>query len=187
MAENLKYLPGVVGSATGSETTPYYYVSGYDGTNIEDAKATANYGIYGVLYNWPAAMNQTASSTANPSGVQGVCPAGWHMPGDAEWTELIDFLGGSSVAGGKLKETGTTHWNSSDTEVTNETGFTGLPGGRRSSDGTVRGIGYYGNWWSATEYDTNNAWARAMQHSYSDVDRFSKEKDLGFSVRCVKD
>ena len=103
MAENLKYLPSVVGSGTGSETTPYYYVYGYDGTNVPDAKATDNYATYGVLYNWTAAMNGEASSKTNPSGIQGVCPAGWHLPSDAEWTELTDYLGGRSVAGGKLK------------------------------------------------------------------------------------
>ena len=103
MAENLKYLPSVVGSGTGSETTPYYYVYGYNGTNVADAKATDNYATYGVLYNWTAAMDGEASSTTNPSGIQGVCPAGWHLPSDAEWTELTDYLGGTSVAGGKLK------------------------------------------------------------------------------------
>ena len=96
MAENLKYLPSVVGPATGSETAAYYYVYDYDGTDVMAAKATANYTTYGVLYNWPAAMN--------------ACPTGWHLPSDAEWTELTDYLGGSGVAGGKLKEIGTTHW-----------------------------------------------------------------------------
>ena len=84
MAENLKYLPSVVGPGPGSKKTPHYYVYGYNGTNVTDAKATANYNTYGVLYNWPAAMNGAASSTTNPSGVQGVCPDGWHLPSDAE-------------------------------------------------------------------------------------------------------
>src|SRR5574344_2484117 len=136
MAENLKYLPSVVGPRTGSKTTPHYYVYGYNGTNVTDAKATANYNTYGVLYNWPAAMNGAASSTTNPSGVQGVCPDGWHLPSNAEWTELTDYLGGYSVAGGKLKATGTIEagtglWYDRNTGATNETGFTGLPGGYR--------------------------------------------------------
>src|SRR5690554_1847166 len=113
MVENLKYLPSVVGPGTGSQTTPHYYVYGYDGTNVADAKATDNYATYGVLYNWTTAMN--------------ACPDGWHLPSDAEWTELTDYLGGESVAGGKLKETGTTHWASPNTGATNETGFTALP------------------------------------------------------------
>ncbi len=187
MAENLKYLPSVVGPGTGSQTTPYYYVYGYDGTNITDAKATANYTTYGVLYNWSAAMNGAASSTANPSGVQGVCPTGWHLPSDAEWTELTDYLGETSVAGGKLKETGTTHWTSPNTGATNETGFTALPGGYRSTNGSFFGIGNLGLWWSATELNASNAWYRLMYYDLSNVDSYDCNKEFGFSVRCVRD
>src|SRR5574344_879069 len=187
MAENLKYLPSVVGPETGSQTTPHYYVYGYNGTNVTDAKATANYTTYGVLYNWPAAMNGAASSTTNPSGVQGVCPDGWHLPSDAEWTELTDYLGGTSDAGGKLKETGTTHWNSPNTGATNETGFTALPGGGRSNKGAFDYIGSYGYWWSATESGTNGAWLRGMGYNGGSVGRGYNGKELGFSVRCLKD
>src|SRR5574344_921488 len=96
MAENLAYLPSVNMVADGSEDAAgsYYYVYGYDGTNVADAKATANYTTYGVLYNWTAALT--------------ACPTGWHLPTDAEWTTLITFLGGENVASGKRKETGTT-------------------------------------------------------------------------------
>ena len=186
MAENLKYLPSVVGPGTGSQTTPHYYVYGYNGTNVTDAKATANYNTYGVLYNWPAAMNGAASSITNPSGVQGVCPDGWHLPSDAEWTELTDYLGGTSDAGGKLKETGTTHWNSPNISATNETGFTALPGGYRNNDGSFY-IGSRGYWWSATKLGTNEAWSRRMFYNSSIVDRDYYDKELGFSVRCLKD
>ena len=187
LAENLKYLPSVVGPSTGSERTPYYYVYGYDGTNVTDAKATSNYTTYGVLYNWPAAMAGSASSNANPSGVQGVCPAGWHLPSDAEWTELTDYLGGISVAGGKLKETGTTHWASPNTGATNETGFTALPGGYRYLFGIFDIIGDTGYWWSATENYSNNAWGRSVYYYHSDVNRGNYGKGVGFSVRCVRD
>jgi uncharacterized protein (TIGR02145 family) len=187
MAENLKYLPSVVGPGTDSKTTPHYYVYGYNGTNVTDAKATANYNTYGVLYNWPAAMNGAASSTTNPSGVQGVCPDGWHLPSDAEWTELTDYLGGTIDAGGKLKETGTTHWNSPNTSATNETGFTALPGGYRYYNGTLDGIGRYGLWWSATEDDAGNAWRRYVSYGSSSVLRDDYHKFVGFSVRCVRD
>ncbi|MCK9500171.1 MAG: fibrobacter succinogenes major paralogous domain-containing protein, partial [Bacteroidales bacterium] len=179
MAENLAYLPSVVGPGTGSESTPYYYVYGYDGTNVTDAKATSNYTTYGVLYNWPAAMAGSASSNANPSGVQGVCPAGWHLPSDAEWRELTDYLGG---AGGKLKETGTTHWASPNTGATNETGFTALPGGGRGFNGIFLDIGNYGYWWSATE-----GYNRYVVYNSSSVSRFNSYKEVGFSVRCVRD
>ena len=114
MAENLKYLPSVVGPPTTSYTLPYYYVYGYYGTDVNAAKATANYTTYGVLYNWAAALTS--------------CPAGWHLPGTGEWTQLTDYLGGLSTAGGKLKETGTAHWASPNTGATNEYGFTALPG-----------------------------------------------------------
>ena len=187
MAENLKYLPSVVGPGTGSQTTPHYYVYGYNGTNVADAKATDNYATYGVLYNWTAAMDGEASSTTNPSGIQGVCPAGWHLPSDAEWTELTDYLGGTSDAGGKLKETGTTHWNSPNTGATNETGFTALPGGYRNFNGTFNYFGYNGNWWSATENSTHGAWYRNMYFNFSNVYRNFVNKELGFSVRCLRD
>jgi len=184
MAENLKYLPSVNQAADGSEDVAgsYYYVYGYDGTDVNAAKATSNYTTYGVLYNWTAAMAGSASSTANPSGVQGVCPAGWHLPSDAEWTELTDYLGGTSVAGGKLKETGTAHWASPNTSATNETGFSALPGGSRSNDGSFYDIGYDGRWWSATY-----AWDRIVDYDYSSVNSYANDEELGFSVRCVRD
>ncbi len=189
MAENLAYLPRVNRVADGSEDAAgsYYYVYGYDGTNVAEAKATDNYATYGVLYNWTAAMDGEASSTTNPSGIQGVCPTGWHLPSDAEWTELTDYLGGRSVAGGKLKETGTTHWASPNYEATNETGFTALPGGNRVDNGAFYSIGNYGLWWSATEYGTDNAWNRDLYYSNYDVSSYGGNKELGFSVRCVRD
>ena len=173
MAENLKYLPSVVGSGTGSETTPYYYVYGYNGTNVAAAKATDNYATYGVLYNWTAACNS--------------CPAGWHLPSDAEWTELTDYLGGTSVAGGKLKETGTTHWASPNTGATNETGFTALPGGGRLGSGDFGSIGFNGGWWSSTEVDPSSAFGRYLYcYSYGLLSYYTDE-NFGFSVRCVRD
>ena len=189
MAENLAYLPGVNMVADGSEDAAgsYYYVYGYDGTNVADAKATDNYATYGVLYNWTAAMDGEASSTTNPSGIQGVCPAGWHLPSDAEWTELTDYLGGISVAGGKLKETGTTHWASPNTGATNETGFTALPGGGRYDYGAFYEVGDYGDWWSATECDATNACDRSMYYGGSGVTIYCYYKGIGFSVRCVRD
>ncbi len=173
MAENLKYLPGVVGPATGSLTNPYFYVYDYDGTSVTDAKATANYSTYGVLYNWEAA--------------KAACPAGWHLPSDAEWTTLTNYLGGESDAGGKLKETGTMHWLSPNTGATNESGFTALPGGMRGSDGFDE-IGYNGNWWSAVESDAAGAWYVNVNYadSYVRTGKFPS-KAVGFSVRCVRD
>jgi len=173
MTENLAYLPSVVGPGTGSNSTAYYYVYGYNGSDVATAEATSNYTTYGVLYNWPAA--------------QSACPSGWHLPSDAEWTTLSDYLGGISYAGGKLKEAGTAHWNSPNTGATNESGFTALPGGYRSSRGTFYGIGNYGYWWSSTQLDTTNAWTRALSFSYSHDYRGDYDKGDGFSVRCMRD
>jgi uncharacterized protein (TIGR02145 family) len=173
MAENLKYLPEVVGPATGSPTTPCYYVFGYDGTSVTEAKATDNYITYGVLYNWPAAMS--------------ACPSGWHLPDDAEWSQLMDHLGGQDVAGGKLKETGTLHWFDPNTGATNETGYSALPGGRRNDDATFLYTGYNGYWWSATEFSSNTAWGRGMYYKSIGVSRDACYMEYGFSVFCVKD
>ncbi len=169
MAENLRYLPSVIGPSTGSNTAPYYYVYGYDGTNVNDAKATTNYQTYGVLYNWTAA--QTA------------CPTGWHLPTDAEWTELTDFVGGAENAGTLLKSQNGWYDNGNGTD---QYGFTALPGGNRNNNGNFNNIGNNGNWWSASENDTNNAWNRNMNYNNSNVNRNNNNKEHGFSVRCVR-
>lgn len=198
MAENLKYLPSVVGPGTGSNSEAYCYVYGYDGTSISAAKATENYATYGVLYNWTAAMNGAESSDANPSGVQGICPDGWHLPSDAEWKQLEMYLGMSetdvnstgwrgTVEGGKLKEAGTTHWADPNAGANNESGFTALPGGDRDTNGDFYDFRYGGLWWSSTEYYTGYAWTRYLGYSDGDVGRDFDYKSMGFSVRCLRD
>jgi uncharacterized protein (TIGR02145 family) len=172
MAENLKYLPSVVGMATGSNSTPYYYVSGYNGTSVTEAKNIASYNTYGVLYNWPAAT-------------QNVCPAGWRLPTDADWTELTDGLGGLDAAGAKLKQTGTALWFTPNTGATNESGFTALPGGYR--DAMFYEMGYIGHWWTASENSAGTAWARHMQYNDIKVKRDFANTSLGYSVRCIKE
>jgi uncharacterized protein (TIGR02145 family) len=136
----------------------------------------ATYGdTYGALYNWHAV------NTGN------LCPTGWHVPSDAEWTTLTTYLGGESSAGDKLKETGTTHWTSPNTGATNETGFTALPGGYRYYDGTFNSIGSFGFWWSASEGTTNYAWSRYMYYNNSTVDKSNANEKYGYSVRCLRD
>jgi len=130
---------------------------------------------YGALYNW---------YTVNTGNL---CPTSWHVPSDAEWNILSNYLGGESVAGGKLKETGTIHWASPNTGATNETGFTALPGGYRDHFGYFDYIGQSGYWWSATETDTYNAWLRGMLYGSSSVSRLNTHKEFGISVRCIKD
>ncbi|MBI5185448.1 MAG: fibrobacter succinogenes major paralogous domain-containing protein [Nitrospinae bacterium] len=136
----------------------------------------SNAATYGRLYTWFAATDS-----------RGLCPAGWHLPTDAEWTTLTDYLGGESVVGGKMKEAGTTHWASPNTSADNSSGFTALPGGYRSLTGPFDTIGYTGRWWSATEYTATNAWLRRLSSDYGYVNRYDLGKSNGFSVRCVKD
>jgi uncharacterized protein (TIGR02145 family) len=187
MAENLAYLPSVSPSSAGSGTAQYFYVYGYEGTSVSAAKATVNYTTYGVLYNWPAAMNGASSSSSNPSGVQGVCPSGWHLPGYAELTQLTDYLGGASVAGGKLKEAGYDHWLSPNEGATNSSGFTALPGGYVHGGGFFISVGNQGFWWSATESDASDAWFRGLDYDRASVGLASYYKYGGTSVRCVRD
>ena len=135
--------------------------------NDEDNVAT-----YGYLYNWEAAKN--------------ACPAGWHLPTDAEWTVLIDFLGGAGVAGGKMKETGTTHWLSPNTGAGNNSGFTALPAGFRSTEGVFYYLHEGCNWWSSSESTTSNAYNRYLGHSTAEAGHSSENKAVGQSVRCLK-
>jgi uncharacterized protein (TIGR02145 family) len=135
---------------------------------------------YGKLYNWYAV------ETGN------LCPTGWRVPTDAEWTALTDYSGGESVAGGKLKSTRTApdahpRWGSPNTGATNEYGFSALPGGIRDNNGTFDRIVDGGFWWSSTESNTDLAWGRDVYWSYGGVGRLHINKEVGFSVRCVRD
>ncbi len=131
---------------------------------------------YGALYNWYAVNTGK------------LCPTGWHIPTDTEWTTLTTYLGGESVAGGELKETGTTHWTSTTAGTDNSSGFTALPGGNRNFDGSFLLLGNYGYWWSSSPdlTLTDNAWNRGMSNSNTTVTKNSASKKGGFSVRCVK-
>jgi len=131
--------------------------------------------VYGALYNWYSV------NTAK------LCPTGWHVPTDAQWTTLATYLGGESVAGGKLKEAGTTHWISPNTGATNSSGFTALPGGYRDGTGPYYIIGYNGYWWSSTQYSTTpNAWNRSIPFGSTNVFRNLDQERHGFSVRCLR-
>jgi uncharacterized protein (TIGR02145 family) len=140
-------------------------------------------------------MKGSASSTANPSGVQGVCPTGWHLPSDAEWTELTDYLGGEIVAGSKIKATGTVEsgdglWYDPNSDATNESCFTTLPGGIRNSDGDFVLFGVGSFWWSSSKSLSEEIYVRTVYNTNPNVERFSFLKQwvfVGLSVRCVKD
>lgn len=191
MAENLAWLPVVNKSDTGSEFLRLYYVYGNEDTVVSAVKNTLNYKTYGVLYNWPAAMN-AASKTAS---ARGACPEGWHVPLDDEWKILEMSLGmtqadadtvnwrTSGSAGEKIKST--TGWFK-DTLATNFSGFTALPGGYRNTHGGYREIGKYALFWSATQPDTS-AWYRSAGTDMAGTYRLTTLQSPGFSVRCIKD
>lgn len=151
-------------------TTPGYC---YYGNTFQD---TITYkAIYGALYNWYVV------NTGN------LCPTGWHVPSDAEWTNLSTFLGGEAIAGGKLKERGTTYWRYPNRGATNESGFTGLPGGNRIYYGAFSQIELNGFWWSSTESDSTNAYYRSLDYFSTKLYRYILMKRDACSVRCLKD
>ncbi len=141
-----------------------------------------NCDVYGGLYQWNEMMQYITTQ-----GVQGICPSGWHIPTDGEWTILTTHLGGTNVAGGKMKETGINHWNSPNTGATNSSGFTALPGGYWSSSGLFYSLGTYGYWWSSSESSSTHAWYRYLYYDFVLINRYYYNKTSGYSVRCIKD
>jgi uncharacterized protein (TIGR02145 family) len=141
---------------------------------------------YGALYTYAAAIGNDWTND-NAEG-QGICPDGWHLPTNAEWSVLINYLGGANNAGGKLKETGTLHWQSPNIGATNEIGFTALPGGGRDdSDGSFYSITLFNAWWSATPDFDSYAWFYDVRTDETELYSSSSNKSYGLSVRCVKD
>lgn len=132
-----------------------------------------NVATYGYLYNWETAKQ--------------VCPTGWHLPSDAEWKQLTTYLGGKDVAGGKLKEAGTAHWESPNEGATNESGFTAIPAGTRKSGGTFGSIGSSGYWWGSSEIYPFDACYRVLHCNLSSVFRYYGYMNYGFSGRCLRD
>ena len=138
---------------------------------------TSNVPVYGRLYNWYAVVDS-----------RNIVPEGWHVPSDAEWQTLVDYLGGGTVAGGKMKEVGTVLWVPPNTGATNESFFGGIPGGFCSYLGMFSGIGYQADFWSCTEGDPDLfGWYRELFYYYSEVLRSITNKESGLSIRCVKD
>ena len=177
MAENLKVtryrngdpIPYVTDNSQWANLSSGAYCN-YDNNTSYAAK-------YGRLYNWSAVKDR-----------RGLAPAGWRVPTDADWQKLIDYLGGESVAGDKLKEAGITYWKSPNTTANNASGFTALPGGyRHYGNGTFDLIGLSAYWWSSTEYSSASPWYRLLSYSPSAVFRLYSRTQYGFSVRCVRD
>lgn len=179
MAENLRTLHFANGDniattepATldiSAEATPEYQWA-YEGNDTYDD-------VYGRLYTW-----FTVTDTRK------VCPTGWHVPSDDEWTALENTLGGFEVAGSKLKESGNSHWISPyNLYATNESCFSALPGGYRNNTGGFSYMGNYGYWWSNSEGDSENAWIRSLFVQSIQITRTDFAKKYGASVRCIKD
>jgi uncharacterized protein (TIGR02145 family) len=146
----------------------------------------ANGTTYGKLYNWYAVAGIHDTDPSTPNKV--LAPQGWHVPSDNEWTTLTTFLGGEVVAGGKMKELGTSHWTSPNTGASNESGFTGLPGGFRYTNNSFLQFGGYAFWWSSSEHDNVDfAWYRFLTHDSENAGKYYYNKTFGMSVRLVKD
>lgn len=137
----------------------------------------SNKNNYGALYNWYSVNTGK------------LCPNGWHVPSDAEWEILVNYLGGNNVAGGKLKETGTQFWLSPNEKASNESGFSGLASGNRTGFkiSPFHQIGYYGDWWSSSQYLAGTAWSRRLHFNTTTVSRNTGDLKTGYSVRCLKD
>jgi uncharacterized protein (TIGR02145 family) len=179
MAQNLgtsHYLNGDIISTTNPATL--------DISNVTSPEFQWSYGgdgsnstIYGKLYTWYTITDSRK-----------VCPAGWHIPADSEWTTLESTLGGYIIAGSELKEAGNSHWVSPyNLDATNESCFKALPGGYRNITGGFSYLGSYGYWWSSTEEDATNGWVRSLFVQSGQISRTAFLKMNGASVRCIKD
>ena len=142
--------------------------------------------VYGGLYQWDEMMQ-----FVSVEGSRGICPAGWHLPTDAEWTTLTDNLGGTNVAGGKLKETGTLEagtglWWSPNAGAVNNSAFTALPGGYRNYAGVFLDLSSLASFWSSSQQTASSIWARDLNRNNEQVSRYSTVPTDGFSVRCIR-
>jgi uncharacterized protein (TIGR02145 family) len=155
--------------------------------NDSSTTTPSNRTKYGYLYNWYAAKGIYTTGTITSIDTGKICPEGWRVPTDADWTTLTTELGGESVAGGKMKSIGTAYWSSQSAGTDNSSGFSALPGGYRIKDGSFNNLSNSAVFWRATEVNDNNAWSSRLEHNSNNVSRNSYEKQLGASIRCLKD
>lgn len=191
LKENLRTTKYNDGTSITNITNNSTWASTTSGAYCCYSNNTSNCTTYGALYNWYAVNTGK------------LCPSGWHVPSDAEWTTLTNYLSanstywcGSNSSYIAKSLASTTSWNSSTTtcavgnnlSANNSTGFSALPGGSRySSDGSFYDFGYDGYWWSSTEYDGSDAWLRNLWYNNANVNRYNDIKSYGFSVRCLRD
>jgi len=176
MVENLKTtrfrdgspIPNVTDNTTWDNITTIAYC---DYSNNPNNSIT-----YGRLYNWYVVQDNRQ-----------IAPVGWHVPTDADWTILSDYLGGENIAGGKMKEADTTHWLSPNYGATNESGFTALPGGVRGYNTGFSYLGWGAMWWSSDQNTSTNACGRSLSYTTANIYIISSYMGVGNSIRCVKD
>lgn len=137
----------------------------------ENDSATHHH-VYGALYNWYVVNNN-------------ICPIGWHIPLEEEWLIAENYLGGSGVAGGKMKESGTSHWEAPNTDATNSSRFTALPGGFRNPSASYQFLTENGLWWTSTPVNESNAAALYFWNQFGEVKHNPANKKHGFSIRCI--
>jgi uncharacterized protein (TIGR02145 family) len=166
--------------------------------------------LYGGLYTWYTVMNGSGSSNTNPSGVQGICPTGWHLPSDDEWSQLVAYVIAqgfpnsnvtngagnalkscrqvNSPLGGDCNTSEHPRWNAHSTNYGfDEFSFSSFAAGYLSTDGTYYALSAYGNWWTSTQYSFTNAWYRRMYNENGYVNTLNTTKYGGYSVRCLRD
>jgi uncharacterized protein (TIGR02145 family) len=175
MAENLKvtkYNDGtsipVITDKKAWDTTNTAAMCEYDNSN-------ANGTTYGKLYNFYVVESSK------------VCPIGWHVPSDQEWITMINFLGGDSIAGNKMKAIDNTLWTNLSSNSTNSSGFSGLPGGNRWADGVFDGITRHTTWQTSTEANSTSSFGRYISNTTANVGRSWTSKRYGLYIRCLKD
>jgi uncharacterized protein (TIGR02145 family) len=175
MAENLAYLAFLTDPTITPTLDSNIYVYGYMGTNISEAMKTENYKTYGALYSWKMATKY--------------CPSGWHLPDTTEWNELIDFLGGEKIAGGKMKDRGTVHWSEPNVGATNESGFSAIGAGMFAYEWNgFREMRESSNYWQSTDFNVSGTPMYFINNTENNIYISAITlKKPGYSVRCIQD
>jgi len=181
MAENLRTTKYKNGSPIPNVTDNNTWFNLKTAAYCDYNNVTDNSKIYGHLYNWYTVSNN-ADTNLN------VCPTGWRVPADSDWTILTTYLGGVTLAGDHMKEVGTTHWSTPNLGAVNDSGFTAIPAGFRNSTGDFQEISFNAYWWSSTLTDQpdGNSYYRSLDYDMISVYRCDAIHVLGFSVRCIK-
>jgi uncharacterized protein (TIGR02145 family) len=175
MSENLRTTSYSNGDPIGNVDNENFWAVLNNGAWAYNYNDASNEYPYGKLYNWYAVIDN-----------RNICPIGWHVPNKNEYTVIIDYIGGESIAGGKMKSTGTQYWQIPNTDATNESGFSGLPGGSRSEAGVFQEVGNNGTWWSSSESTTFNSWSWIMSYNIGNAGWCNCKRRVGSSVRCIK-